>query len=155
MASLVASVSWPRSVPTIRRRMGFGPSWYSAARGSAPLRLDHFGHRDAQLLFDQHDFTARDEAIVDVDVDCLADLAIELEHRTGAEPQQVADIHAGAAEHGRHLYRYVENRFKIRGTARGLAAIRHERGFIRSRHHLGIAVEFGKRNLGFVTHRSL
>src|SRR2546423_13256638 len=100
MASLVASVSWPRSVPTIRRRMGFGPSWYSAARCSAPLCLDHLGHRDAQLLLDQHDFTARDEAIVDVDVDCLADLAVKLEHRAGSEPQQVADIHAGAAEHG-------------------------------------------------------
>src|SRR5438270_5099021 len=146
MASLVASVSWPRSVPTIRRRMGLGPSWYPAARCSAPLRLDHFGHRDAQLLLDQHDFTARDEAIVDVDVDCLADLAVELEHSTGAEPQQVADVHAGAAEHGRHLYRYVENRFKIRGAARRLAGIRGEGGFVRSRHDLGIAVELGKRN---------
>src|SRR3954452_14360515 len=82
MASLVASVSWPRSVPTIKRRMGLGPSWYPAASCSAPLRLDHFGHRDAELLLDQHDFTARDEAIVDVDIDCLADLAVEFEHRT-------------------------------------------------------------------------
>src|SRR4051794_25037850 len=103
MASLVASVSWPRSVPTIRRRMGFGPSGYPAASCSAPLRLDHFGHRDAKLLLDQHDFAARDEAVVDVDVDCFADLAVELEHRAGSEPQEVADVHAGAAEHGRNL----------------------------------------------------
>src|SRR5215212_7615585 len=91
MASLVASVSWPRSVPTIRRRMGFGPSWYPATSYSAPLRLDHFGHRHAELLLDQHDFAARNEAVIDVDVDRLAHLAVELEHGAGAEPQQVAD----------------------------------------------------------------
>src|SRR5215218_2076720 len=82
MASLVASVSWPRSVPTIRRRMGFDPSRYRAAGYSAPFRLDHFSHGDAELLLDQHDFAARDQPVVDVDVDRLADLAIELEHCT-------------------------------------------------------------------------
>src|SRR5438552_5840552 len=97
MASLVASVSWPRSVPTIRRRMVSIP--LHSSRGSAPLRLDHFGHGDAELLLDQHHFAARHEAVVDVDIDRLADLAVEFEHRTGPEPEQVTDVHARAAEH--------------------------------------------------------
>src|SRR4051794_12773532 len=127
MASLVASVSWPQSVPTIRRRISRYPSRYSDAAGaSRPLRLDHFRHGPAEFLLDQHDFAARDQPVVDVDVDRLADLAVELEHCTRAEPQQVADVHPGAAEHGGDLHRHVEYRFEIGRAARGVTAIRGE-----------------------------
>src|SRR5204862_2400338 len=101
IAILVATVSWPCSVPTIRRRMC-----------STPFRLDDFRHGHAELFLDQHDFAACDQPVVDVDVDRLADLAIELQHGAGSELQQLADIHAGAPEHGRHLHRDVEYRLE-------------------------------------------
>src|SRR6266550_3464666 len=208
MASLVASVSWPRSVPTISRRMGEvllsslaprsgervpnersevrrvrgvlsackqaapHPARGVAARrplpasgerekearsvrnASASFRLDHFRHGHAELLLDQHDFAARDQPIIDVDVNRLADLAVELEHCAGAEPQEIADIHAGAAEHGRDLHRHVEHGFEIGGAARRLPGIGRKRGLI-LRRDLGVAVELGQGNLGVVTHRSL
>src|SRR3954469_13576651 len=90
MASLVASVSWPRSVPTIRRRMVLVSSLTS-------FSLDHLGHGHAELFFDQHDFAARDQPVVDVDVDRLADLAVEFQHGARAETQQIADVHPRAA----------------------------------------------------------
>src|SRR5688572_27905327 len=155
MASLVASVSWPWSVPTIRRRIVFDPSWYPAGAYSAPFRLDHFGHGHAEFLFDQHDFPARDQAVVDVDVDRLADLAVELEHGAGAEPQQVADVHAGAAEHGGDLHGHVKHGFEVGCPARRLAAVRREREVLGARNDIGVPVELRQGNLGFVTHRNL
>src|SRR5947208_1939407 len=142
MASLVASVSWPRSVPTIRRRMGFGPSWYPAVSYSASFRLDHFRHGHAELLLDQNNLAACDQPIIDVDVDRLAHLAIELEHGARAEPQQVADIHPCAAEHGGDLHRHVEHRFEVGGAARRLARIRRERRLMR--HDPGIPIQLGQ-----------
>src|SRR5215213_3882179 len=150
MASLVASVSWPRSVPTIRRRISQYPSWYSAAK-LRPFRLDHFRHGDAKFLLDQHDFAARHQPVVDVDVDRLADLAIEFEHCTRAESQQVADVHPGAAEHGGDLHRHVEHRFEIGRPARGIAAIRCERRLVDARQHPRL-VKIRKRQPGIVTH---
>src|SRR4051812_32416493 len=64
MAILVAVVSWPLSVPTMRSRIGL-----------VPFGLDDFRHRHAELFLDQHHFAAGDQAVVDVDVDRLADLA--------------------------------------------------------------------------------
>src|SRR6204780_3295225 len=107
IAILVAVVSWPWSVPTIKRRMAlflFLVRRYGAVRdASQPLRLDDFRHRHTELFFHHHDFAAGHQAVVDIDVDRLADLAVELEHRTGPELEQVADIHARPAEHGRDL----------------------------------------------------
>src|SRR5713226_1005982 len=77
------------------------------------FRLDDFRHGDTEFFFHQHDFAARDQAVVDVDVDRLADLAVELEHRARSELEQLADVHPGAAEHGRDLHRNVENGFEI------------------------------------------
>src|SRR3954466_486849 len=152
MASLVASVSWPRSVPTIRRRISGCPSRYSdAAVASRALRLDHFRHGHAEFVLDQHDFTARDQPVVDVDVDRLADLAVEFKHGAGAEAQQIADVHAGAAEHGRHLNRHVEHRFEIGGIARGVAAVRRERRLVDVRDHSGL-LEIRERHFGIITH---
>src|SRR4030081_1834069 len=71
---------------------------YSPFASSTSFRLDDFRHGDAEFFFDQHDFAARDQAVVDVDVDRLADLAVELEHRTRSELEQLTDIHLGAAE---------------------------------------------------------
>src|SRR5260370_6675568 len=102
IASLVAVVSWPLRVPTIRRRMvrsyifavfGF-PRMANRRKStppaairhslfatySIPLRLDDFRHRHAELLLDQHDLAAGHQTVVDIDVDGLAHLAVELEH---------------------------------------------------------------------------
>ena len=57
--------------------------------------LDDFRHGHAELVLDQHDFAARDQAVVDVDIDRLADLAVEFEHGAGAELEQVADRPCG------------------------------------------------------------
>src|SRR5580692_10849470 len=74
IAILVAVVSWPLSVPTIRSRMGiflFLVRRYGAVgEESRPLRLDDFRHRHAELFFHQHDFAAGHQAVVDIDVDC-------------------------------------------------------------------------------------
>src|SRR5471030_2468901 len=110
IAILLASVSWPPKVPMIKRRMFLFPL--------VLLGLDYFGHRYAELVFHQHDFAACHQPVIDVDIDGLTDLAVELKHRAGAELEQFADINAGAAEHGRHLHRHVEQRFQIGGAAR-------------------------------------
>src|SRR5688572_9361033 len=94
IAYLVARVSCPLSVPTMRRRMG-----------SAPFRFDDFSHGHAKLVLNQNHFATRDQAIVDVDVDGFADLAVEFEHGPGADFQELPDIHLGASEHGRDLNR--------------------------------------------------
>src|SRR5262249_34539545 len=125
MAILVALVSWPLRVPTIRRRMVGSVflyrvrCWVVACRGSVPVRLDDFGHGHAELVLDQHHLAARHQAVVDVDVDRLADLAVELEHGAGTEVEELADVHVGAAEHRRDLHRHVEHRLEIDGAARG------------------------------------
>src|SRR5579859_5487699 len=145
MASLVAVVSWPSSVPIMRSRMGFIPSW----RPLGTLRPDDFRHGDAELFFDQHDFAARHQAVVDVDVDGLADLAVELEHGAGAEFEQIADVHAGASEHGRDLDRHVEHRFEIFGDPGG-RPLR-----LRGERHVGRrsgVFEIGQRDFAIVAH---
>src|SRR5882672_1527970 len=95
IAILVAVVSWPFRVPTMRSRMMFSCSSVRAFRApycqEAPLvafRLDDFRHGDAELVFHQNHFAARHQAVVDVDVDGLADAAIEFQHGAGTEFQQ-------------------------------------------------------------------
>src|SRR5205814_1157055 len=65
MAILVAVVSWPLRVPTIRRRIEVFPYFSCKATALRALGLDDFRHGDAKLVFDQHDFAAGDEAVVD------------------------------------------------------------------------------------------
>src|ERR1700744_4803707 len=82
IAILVAVVSWPLSVPTMRSRMVC--SFYSLALIAAwdalrPLCLDDFRHGHAELFLDENDFAARDQAVIHIDVDGLAELAIECE----------------------------------------------------------------------------
>src|SRR3954454_5215301 len=106
IAILVAVVSWPFRVPTMRSRMSVSCLFVRANRApivgsaSGAFRLDDFRHGDAELVFHQHDFAPCHQAVVDVDIDGFADAAVELEHRAGAELQKLADVHLGAAEHG-------------------------------------------------------
>src|ERR1700683_460206 len=91
------------------RRKGVGDL---GRRASRPLRVDDIRHRRAELLLDQNDFAARDQADVEVDVDRFGDLAVEFEHRAGAELERVADLHARAPKHGRDLGRPIEHRLE-------------------------------------------
>src|ERR1700681_1429494 len=159
MAILVAVVSWPFSVPTMRSRMVMScPSVRAYARiaKKEPLgafRLDDFPHGYAELVFNQNHLAARTQPVVNVDVDGFADAAIELELGAGPELQQLADIHLRAAEHRRDLHRHVEHGFQVGRDARSLfvLVIRHviDRGRIRG-------IEIRKRNLCVgVTHGSI
>src|SRR6201999_363792 len=128
MAILVAVVSCPFKVPTIRSRMIVSCSSVRAdqARKRVSLvafRLDDFRHGDAELVFHQHHLATRDQAVIDIDVDGLADAAIEFENGAGPELEQFADIHLGAAEHRRNLNRHVEHRLEIGGNAGGILVV--------------------------------
>src|SRR6202035_5468622 len=159
MAILVAVVSWPFSVPTMRSRMSVSCSSVRARqaryrqRASGAFRLDDFRHGDAELVFHQNHFATRNQPVVDIDVDRLADPAVELQYRTGSELQQFADIHLGTAEHGRNLHRHVEHGFQIGGDARSLFVL--VIGDVIGRRRLP-GVEIRERNLCVgVTHGSI
>ena len=105
----------------------------------AAFSLDDLGHGDAELFLDQNHFAARHQPVVDVDVDGLADAAVELEHGARAEFQQLADLHARPAEHGRDLHRHVEHRFQV------LCAARDRFGHLRGDELLGaIGAQLGR-----------
>src|SRR6185437_14221469 len=150
MAILVVVGSWPFSVPTMRSRMVI--SWSSVRGGRAPFRsssaafrrVDDFRHGHAKLVFHQHHLATRNQAVVNIDVDGLADPAIEFEHRSGPEPEQFADVHLGAAEHRRDLHRDVEHRLEIGGNARGVLVL--VIGDVVAPRSIG-GVEIGKRDL--------
>src|ERR1700740_1518218 len=136
MAILVAVVSWPFNVPTMRRRMLFSstssrrprrgflypmsflPQY--ALQSLRAFRVDDFRHGDAELVLHQHHLAARHQAVVDINVDGLADPAVELEHGAGPEFKQIGALHLRAAEHGRDLHRHVEDRLEIGGNAGSL-----------------------------------
>ena len=75
--------------------------------------LDDFSHRDAKALIDHHNLAARDEAVVDIDVDRFADLAVQFKHRAAREAQQRGNVDIGLAEHCLDVNRDVEDRRKI------------------------------------------
>src|SRR5213078_788298 len=116
IAILVAVVSWPFKVPTMRSRMVFSCS----SVFSGAFRLDDFRHGYAELVFHQHYLAARHQAVVDVDVDGFADATVQFEHGAGAELQQFADVHFRTAEHGRDLNRHVEHGLEVGRDARSL-----------------------------------
>src|SRR6476659_2403740 len=126
IAILVAVVSWPFNVPTMRSRIIISCSSVRArlcARSQNRLvafRLDDFRHGHAKLVFHQHDFTARHQAVVDVDVDRFTDASVEFEYGAGAELEKLADAYFGAAGHRRDLHRHVEHGLEIGRDARGL-----------------------------------
>src|SRR6185437_9911339 len=106
IAILVAVVSCPFNVPTIRSRMVFSCSSVRALQARlikkslVAFRLDDFRHRDAKLVLDQNHLAARDQTVVDVNIDRFTDAAIEFKNGTGPELEQFSDFHLGAAEHG-------------------------------------------------------
>src|SRR5437763_1286168 len=126
IAILVAVVSWPFNVPTMRSRIIVSCSSVRARlcayrqKRLVAFRLDDFRHGHAKLVFHQHDFAARHQPVVDIDVDRFTDSAVEFEHGAGAEFQQFADIHLGTAEHRRDLHRHVEHGLEVGGDTRGL-----------------------------------
>src|SRR4051812_31401334 len=127
IAILVAVVSWPFNVPTMRSRIIIScfvcsrlTCAYRQKKRLVAFRLDDFGHGHAKLVFHQHDFATRHQPVVDVDVDRFADAAVELENGAGTELQQLADVHPGAAQHRRDLHRHVEHGLEVGGDARGL-----------------------------------
>src|SRR5437763_15688887 len=83
--------------------------------------LDDFRHRHAEALVDDDDLAARHQAVVDVDVDRLADLAVELDDGAAAELEELADLHGGASENGGDLHGNVVDRLEISGVHRSLA----------------------------------
>src|SRR5260221_3153003 len=95
-----------------------------AARQDAALGavgLDDFGHRHAEALVDDDDLAARHQAVVDVDVDRFADLAVELDDGAAAELEELAHLHGGAAEHGGDLHGHVVDRLEVLGVHQALA----------------------------------
>src|SRR5579871_589411 len=151
-AILVAALSWPFSVPIMRSRMAVPPY-----RLSVTLRLDDFRHGDAEPVLDEDHLAAGDEPVVHEDVDRFAHLAVEFEHGPGSEFQEIADIHARAAEHRRHVHRHVKHGFEIgRRLQRYRILGRDRRRRFGAGDHLDIAFEIGQRRLvGRVAGRGL
>src|ERR1700732_2423102 len=83
-----------------------------------PFGLDDFRHGDAEALVDDDDLATRYQAVVDVDVDRLADLAVELDDGAAAQLEELADLHGGASEDGGDLYRNVVDRLEVLGVHR-------------------------------------
>ena len=102
----------------VRRRL----NRQNACSAKLQSPLDDFRHGHAEPLVDQHHLAACDKAVVDQDVDRLADAAIELEHRARRELQKVADRHARVAEHRRDCDRHVEDLLEIGGALRASPA---------------------------------
>src|ERR1035437_6794781 len=159
MAILVAVVSWPFSVPTMRSRMVISCSSVRARyariakKASGAFRLDNFRHGHAKLVFHQNHLATRHQPVIDIDVDGFADAAIEFEHGAGSELQQFADIHLRAAEHGRDLHRHVEHGFQVGCDPRSLFVL--EICHVIDRRRVS-GVEIRKRNLCVgVTHGSI
>src|SRR5690606_34357430 len=93
----VISVKLPKSPKTVALSILF-------AIGRLPLPpvgLDDFRHRDAKPVFDDDNLAARDQAVVDIDVNRFTDFPVEFDDRAAPELQKLADPHPRLAEHGR------------------------------------------------------
>src|SRR5580658_2708706 len=86
IAIFVAAPIWPCNPPTMSRRMIY--SFRFAVRILGLTCFDDFRHGDAEAVFDEDDFAARDQAVVDVDVDRLADFSVKFDNRAPAELQE-------------------------------------------------------------------
>src|SRR3954470_19567335 len=85
-------------------------------RSSLTFRFDDLSHGDAKLhIIDHHDFAAGDQAVVDIDIDRLAELAVKLDHGTAPELEQLADLHRRLAEHRADCNRNVVDGFEFLG----------------------------------------
>src|SRR3569833_4642103 len=163
IAILVAVVSCPFRVPTIKSRMICSCQYraifgvrFDASRGLRAFRLDDFRHGYAKLVFHQNHFATRHQPIVDVDVDRLANAAVQFEHRAWPQLQKIADIHFRAAKHRRDLNRNVEHRLEIGSDTCAALVLLGEGGLI-ERRSLGL-VQVRRRDLPLsisITHESL
>src|SRR6187455_1509756 len=125
MAILVAVMSWPFNVPTMRSRMDLlllciqrSQRWRSGFLG-----LDDFGHGHAELVLHENHLAPRHEPVIDVDIDGLTDTTIEFQNAARPELEQRADVHLGAAEHGGHLHRNVEHGLEVGSDSRDLLVL--------------------------------
>src|SRR4051812_18970591 len=78
------------------------------------------------MVVDDQPLAAGDETVVDVDVDRLADLAVELDDGAAAQPQQLVDRHRRLAQDRRELDGDVVDGAEPLGTlaaARGIAQL--------------------------------
>src|SRR5260221_1879613 len=104
MAILVAVVSWPFNVPTMRSRMVISCSSVRSATAPYPeneplaaFGLDDFRHGHAKLVFHQHHLAAGHQAVVDVDVDGFASPAVGFGNGARPEFQQFSAVQLQAA----------------------------------------------------------
>ena len=88
----------------------FGTASRSSTSALGPVGFDDFGHRHAKPLVDDDNLAARHQAVVYVNVDRLADLAVELDDGASTKLEELAHLHGGAAEHGGDLHRNVVDR---------------------------------------------
>src|ERR1700749_5245611 len=82
-------------------------------RYSRLTRFDDFRHGHAETFFDQHPPPARDETVIDIDIDGFADLTVEFDDRALTELQQLAHFHRGLAQHGGDRHRHIEHGFEV------------------------------------------
>jgi len=77
-ASACPSVLAPELRPKLLRRNG---SEFSE-RALVSLTFDDFGHGHAKPVFDDDNFAARNQSVININVDGFPDLAVEFDHGT-------------------------------------------------------------------------
>ena len=77
----------------------------SGGMGSVYVARDAPLARTLALKVHHDHLAAGHQAVVHVDVDGLAHLAVQLHHRAAAQLQKLADLHGGLAQHRRDLDR--------------------------------------------------
>jgi hypothetical protein len=92
------------------------------AASRCPIGLDDLRHGHTKTaVVHHHHLATRDQAVVDVDVDRFAELAVQFDHRAAAKFQQLAHLHRCLAEHRTHSDRNVIDRLQLAGAARRAA----------------------------------
>jgi hypothetical protein len=103
------------------------------------------------LVLYEHHFATRHQPVIDVDIDGLADLAVQFEHRARPELEEAADVHMRATEHSRDLHRHVEHRLEVRGATIDRFRVRRgERACVRYHLHVATVLEVGQWHLSVV-----
>src|SRR5690606_7013410 len=96
-----------------------------ALQAACSVALHDLGHGDAEMVVHDQHLATRDQAVVDVDLDRLTDLAVELDHRPAPKPEELAHRHRRLAENGGELDRDVVDGAEL--LDRGLADRRRRR----------------------------
>ena len=90
-------------------------------------RIDQLDNAGADLILQDHDFGAREQGSIDVDLDRIAGMAVEAD--AGADLEFVEDLaqgHAGAADLDLHRHRNLAQHAEFdasRGRATALALV--------------------------------